>query len=159
MWSRKSGVSRSEVARATDAALSGAADAHATIGEGLCISGDIHGNHDLSVDGQVAGSIFLPADHVLVGPDARVEADIAARIIEVEGWVKGNLKAAERIIISGMATVEGDIEAPQIGLEEGCRFKGSVQMREPDMSRRPAVEPRLVDDPGMVRMKAAAAGA
>ncbi len=125
------------------------------ITRGIQIVGDIKGVRDLSIDGKVTGSIFLPENRVWVGDSADVHANISARIIEVAGKVVGDLMAADHVVIRSSSTVEGDIVAPQIQLEEGCQFKGAVQMRKPDMSRQPPTKPRVTGDPGAVRFKSA----
>lgn len=130
-------------------------DAAPHIGRRLCVSGEIAGRRDLYIEGQVAGSIFLPDNHVVVSDTADVQANISARIIEVAGNVIGDLNAADRIVIRSSSAVEGDIMAPQIQLEEGCQFKGSVQMREPDMSQQPPVKPGTARNPDDVGFKAA----
>ena len=130
-------------------------DAAPHIGRGLCVTGEITGSRDLYIEGEVSGSIFLPDNHVVVGGTADVQANISARIVEVAGNVIGDLNAADRIVIRSSSSVEGDIMAPQIQLEEGCQFKGSVQMREPDMSQQPPVRARAARDPDAVRFKAA----
>lgn len=99
---------------------------------GLRIVGQIQGQDDLLIAGQVNGSVFLPECAVHVGPDAEVSADVTARVIEVEGRVNGDLSASERIAIRRTGVVTGDAVAPQIQIDEGCLFKGSVQMRKPD---------------------------
>lgn len=126
------------------------------IAKGIRIVGDIKGRHDLCIAGDVTGSVFLPDNQVLVRSSAQVNANITARVIEVEGLVAGDLKAAECVLIRSSSTVEGDIVSPQIQLEEGCRFKGSVQMSAPDVKRKPPSKPRVVGEPGAVRIKAVA---
>lgn len=125
------------------------------IGRGIRITGEIKGDHDLYIEGEITGSVFLPDNMVLVGATADVHANIIARIIEVAGTVIGDLKATDHVVIKSSSTVEGDIVAPQIQLEEGCQFKGSVQMREPDVSHQPPAKPRVVGDPGTVRYNTA----
>ncbi|MGA8261570.1 MAG: polymer-forming cytoskeletal protein [Arenicellales bacterium] len=123
------------------------------IARGIRIVGDIKGTHDLSIAGSVIGSVFLPRNQVLVRSGAQVVANVTARVIEVEGTVTGDLKAAERVVIRSSSTVEGNIVSPQIQLEEGCMFKGSVQMHEPDVKTQPPSKPRVVGEPGAVRIK------
>jgi cytoskeletal protein CcmA (bactofilin family) len=61
-----------------------------------------------------------------------VKADIGARVITVEGTVEGNLNAQEQIILRGSALVHGNIKAPRVVLEDGSRFRGGVDMGEPE---------------------------
>lgn len=125
----------------------------AGIDQGICVLGDIKGNQDLSISGEVTGSVFLPENEVLVRTTANVHANITARIIEVEGNVAGELKAANRIVVRSSSVVQGDIISPQVQLDEGCQFKGSVQMSEPDVSHNPPTKPRVTGTPGAVRVK------
>lgn len=107
---------------------------------GIRIVGEIRGDEDLTIAGEVAGSVFLPRHQVRVVSGADVQANITARVIEVEGRVLGDLRAGERIVIRSSSVVDGDIVSPQIQLEEGCEFKGSVQMQEPDLEQEPPVK-------------------
>jgi len=115
---------------------------HATIGPSIVIKGEVSGNEDLLIQGQLDGSVALGLNAVTVGDGGRVKADITGRIITIEGRVEGNLKAKEQIILRGTATVQGDIKAPRVVLEDGASFRGLVDMgvRESD------AEPRRTDD-------------
>ena len=44
------------------------------------------------------------------------------------GEVHGNLVASEQIVIRKTATMLGNLTAPRVGLEDGCCFRGSVEM-------------------------------
>ncbi len=100
----------------------------ASIGPAISIVGDLTGDEDLIVLGKVEGKIEVPKHSVTVGRSGRVTADIRAKVVHVEGEVKGNLWAAEQIVIRKTATMLGNLTAPRVGLEDGCRFKGSVDM-------------------------------
>jgi cytoskeletal protein CcmA (bactofilin family) len=101
------------------------------IGASICIVGDITGEEDLTVLGKVKGKIELPGYHVTVGESGRVEADVNAKVISVAGEVHGDLVAAEQILVRKTATMLGNLTAPRVGLEDGCRFRGSVEMEAP----------------------------
>jgi cytoskeletal protein CcmA (bactofilin family) len=107
------------------------------VAEGLRIVGEIKGREDLFIAGEVNGSIYLPDCMVHVGPEGSINASITARHIEIEGAVTGDLVASERIIIRSSGAVTGDVTSPQIRIDEGCNFKGSVQMSEPDLDSQP----------------------
>lgn len=100
----------------------------ATIGQSIEIRGEVTGDEDLVIQGHVDGSIELEEHAVTVGPDGEVKASILGRVITVEGRVEGDLSAGEQIILRSSARVEGDIEAPRVMLEDGARFRGSVEM-------------------------------
>jgi cytoskeletal protein CcmA (bactofilin family) len=101
---------------------------YATIGPSIVIKGEVSGEEDLLIQGQLDGSVALGLNSVTVGDGGRVKADITGRIITIEGKVEGNLKAKEQIILRGTATVQGDIKAPRVVLEDGASFRGLVDM-------------------------------
>lgn len=102
----------------------------AVIGSSIKIRGEVEGDQDLVIQGEVDGSVNLDQNSVTVGPDGDVTADITGRIITVEGHVEGDLTADEQIVLRDSARVEGDISAPRVVLEDGARFRGGVEMGE-----------------------------
>jgi len=100
----------------------------ASVGPSIHIKGEISGNEDLVVLGRVEGTLSLPKNNVVVGPDGVVQANVNAMSITVEGNVTGELTGSERITITRSGRVQGNIKAPRIVLEDGAKFKGSVDM-------------------------------
>ena len=100
----------------------------ATIGASIVIHGDVTGEEDLVVDGSIEGTVNFKDNNLVVSENGRVTANINARIIRVDGEVKGELYGSEQVIISPSGKVKGDIRAPRVVLEDGCTFKGSVDM-------------------------------
>jgi cytoskeletal protein CcmA (bactofilin family) len=122
----------------------------ATIGRSITIRGDVTGDEDLLIQGRVDGSVSLREHAVTIGPDGVVKASIIGRVVSIEGRVEGNISADEQIILRTSATVQGDISAPRVVLEDGAKFRGGVEMGEAaERSRaaassqraKPAVEP------------------
>lgn len=100
----------------------------ATIGRSISVRGEVSGDEDLLIQGQVDGSVELGQHSVTVGGDGRVKANITARVVTVEGSVEGDLTAQEQIVLRGSARVQGDIRAPRVVLEDGASFRGLVDM-------------------------------
>jgi cytoskeletal protein CcmA (bactofilin family) len=113
----------------------------ATIGASISIVGDVTGDEDLTILGRVEGKIDLPQHTVAVGQSGRVKADIHARVVSVAGEVHGNLVAGEQILIRKTATMLGNLTAPRVGLEDGCCFRGSVEMESQPEKGRAAAAP------------------
>ena len=108
----------------------------ATIGPSIRIRGDLAGDEDLLVQGQVEGTISLEQNLVTVGKDGKVNATVNARVIIVEGQVDGDLNAEEQVTLKKSAGVRGNIVSPRVSLEDGARFKGSIDM-EGQASKKP----------------------
>jgi cytoskeletal protein CcmA (bactofilin family) len=117
----------------------------ATIGPSIVVRGEVSGNEDLLIQGQLDGSVALNLNSVTVGGGGRVKADITGRIITIEGNVEGNLNAKEQIILRGSAIVQGDIKAPRVVLEDGASFRGLVDMGMRDVADA-AAESRRAED-------------
>lgn len=108
----------------------------AVLGASLSVRGEVVGGEDLLVQGRIEGKIEL-ADHaVTIGRSGKVAADIFAKSVMVEGEIKGNLFATEQILIRKSGSVNGNLTAPRIVLEDGCKFKGSVDMESPTTAQR-----------------------
>lgn len=100
----------------------------ATIGASIVIDGDVTGSEDMTIHGKVKGTVRLPDHQLQVGPEGRVEATVFARSIMVDGHVKGDLSAEQEIVVRRTGDVRGNLAAPRIGLEEGAKFKGRIDM-------------------------------
>ena len=99
-----------------------------TIGSSITIHGELSGNENLEVHGKLEGTVSLKKHNVLIGESGRVKADINAKSIRVGGEVKGNLFGEDEVIILQSGRVEGDIKAARVTLENGSKFKGSIDM-------------------------------
>jgi len=100
----------------------------ATIGSSITIRGDISGEENLVVEGRVEGTVSLREYNVTVGAEGHIKADVHAMVIEVLGDTEGDLHAGDQVILRRSAKVKGNIDAPRVTLEDGCRFKGSIDM-------------------------------
>jgi len=100
----------------------------ATIGKSIIIKGDLSGDEDLIIEGKVEGRVQLPNNEITVGADGRITADIEAKSIIVIGQTAGNLNASQRVEVQSTATVEGDINAPKLLIQEGAVVNGSISM-------------------------------
>lgn len=99
-----------------------------TISAGLKIKGEITGTADLVIDGDTQGKIRIANGRVTVAQNGRVNADIDAREIVVNGTVQGNLKATESVRLGASSHVEGSVLTPRIGIDDGARLRGNVEM-------------------------------
>lgn len=103
----------------------------AVIGPSIEIDGTLRGDEDLVIEGRVKGKVELKSHSVTIGDQGNVQADIHAHTIYVDGSMDGNLVASERVVIRQSARIKGSIVSPRVGLEDGARFNGSIDM-DPD---------------------------
>jgi cytoskeletal protein CcmA (bactofilin family) len=48
--------------------------------------------------------------------------------VKVEGRITGDIDGSEKVIITKTGRVLGNIVAPRVTLEDGAKFKGSIDM-------------------------------
>ena len=107
------------------------AEGSTVIGKSVIIRGELSGEEDLFMDGDIEGTITLKANRLTVGPNARVLADIDVRDIVVFGKVTGNVRASGRIELRETAAVSGDIFASRLSIEENATIQGRVELTAP----------------------------
>jgi cytoskeletal protein CcmA (bactofilin family) len=100
----------------------------AVIGRSIQINGDVKGDEDLMIEGDVSGTVELRNHSLTVGKEGKVKANIFARSITIDGTTEGDMFASERISVRATANVRGNLLAPRVSLEDGARFKGSIEM-------------------------------
>lgn len=107
----------------------------AVIGPSIQIRGDLSGEEDLIIQGKVSGTIQLREKSLTIGSQGQVEANVLANSIIVEGEVNGDLYGSQRVSIRKSGNVQGNIVSPKVSLDEGCRFKGSIDMDQEMVSK------------------------
>jgi cytoskeletal protein CcmA (bactofilin family) len=126
------------------------------INAGLKIDGEISGNSDLYLDGEAIGQIRLNGARVTIGQTGKVKADIDAREIVINGTVQGNLKAEDRLRLGSSSHVDGTVEAPNVGIEDGAQFRGKVEVTRKTPASAPAYsEPEPAADAELLKPVAA----
>ena len=110
---------RSSAATSRDAAV---------IGPSIHIDGDVRGEEDLLIEGEVSGTVNLKNNSLTIGPQGKVRADVYAHSIYVDGYLEGDAFGSERVNVRKSATVKGNITSPRVSLEDGAKFKGAIEM-------------------------------
>ncbi len=114
----------------------------AIIGAGLLVNGELSGEEDVTVSGRFQGKISLPKNSLLVSKGGHVEADVSASEVQIEGRVAGDIRCADKVVITATGQMEGTIVAPRVILVDGGKFKGSIDMDPPAEARKPAPQTR-----------------
>jgi cytoskeletal protein CcmA (bactofilin family) len=110
------------------------AEGSTVIGRSVTIRGELTGNEDLFMDGDIEGTITLPGSRLTIGPNARVLADVHGLDIIVFGAITGNIRAEGRLELRQAAVVAGDIFAGRLSIEESATVKGRVELKTTETS-------------------------
>ena len=112
------------------------------------IKGTVTGDEDLLIQGKVEGSIDLSAHEVTVGESGKVNADIMARTVRIDGEVSGDITGDEMVVISRTGNVRGNITAPRMTLEDGAIFKGAIDMDPGETTAKVSLAPKAAVETG-----------
>ena len=108
------------------------------------IKGSIKFQKELLIDGKVEGEIN--SDGVLtIGENADIRGEIKTKSITVYGKVQGNITVGERCELKSRCTLQGDLKAARLVIEEGATFIGKSEVtsagceQECDSGARPEI--------------------
>jgi cytoskeletal protein CcmA (bactofilin family) len=102
----------------------------ARIGKSVIICGEVKGSEDLIVDGRIEGTVTLSESRLTIGPTASVQADLTARDVLILGTVHGNVVASGRVELRAGCSVQGDIRALRLAVEDNAVFRGKVDLTQ-----------------------------
>jgi cytoskeletal protein CcmA (bactofilin family) len=91
------------------------------------IKGEITGDEDLVIEGNVEGQIRITRD-LRVAPGGVLKATVEAQSVNVSGEVVGDCQATTRVEIQATGRLTGNIRAPKIVIAEGAMFRGNSDM-------------------------------
>jgi len=98
----------------------------AWIGKAVRVEGKVMSAEDLTIDGEIDGSIELGAHSLTIGQDAKIKADVLAKTVTISGKVTGNVKAVEKVDLQATGSVQGNITAPRFVMADGATVLGKV---------------------------------
>jgi cytoskeletal protein CcmA (bactofilin family) len=97
------------------------------LGPNTSYNGTIRSDGNVRVEGIYEGRIET-SGNVIVGPSAKVLADIVANAVQVWGAVRGTITAQSRLEIMSSGRVWADIRATSLLIDEGGSFRGQCLM-------------------------------
>jgi cytoskeletal protein CcmA (bactofilin family) len=97
------------------------------IGPKTTIKGEISGDEDLVIEGNVEGQVRITRD-LRVAPGGMLKATVEAQSVSVSGEVVGDCQATGRVEIQATGRLTGNIRAPKIVIAEGAMFRGNSDM-------------------------------
>ncbi|MGD8534586.1 MAG: polymer-forming cytoskeletal protein [Candidatus Aminicenantes bacterium] len=90
------------------------------------IEGDLNFKGSFRIDGSFKGNINSEST-LIVGENGKLEAEIKIGYIVVNGEIKGNIQAKEKVEITSTGRVIGSVTAPKLIVEEGAYLETSCQ--------------------------------
>lgn len=112
------------------------ADSISVIGQGTSIRGNVSGDGDLQVAGQIEGTVNVSGE-LTVESSAAITGDTTAARVVARGVITGDIRAADAIIVEGGAKILGDLCAPRIAIEEGAMVRGRIETAMTDLDEAP----------------------
>ena len=108
----------------------------AGIGQSIRIKGEIVAREPFLIAGRVEGTIEVDQHTLTIAEGATVDATVTAESVVVQGNVKGDLAAVNRIVLQPTARLEGECSAPTISVADGALIHGKVEttQRKPKMA-------------------------
>jgi cytoskeletal protein CcmA (bactofilin family) len=97
------------------------------IGKGSEFEGKLTFEGQVRIEGKFNGQISTK-DTLIVGQSAKVQAEIIAGTVIVNGVVEGNVKASQVIELHASGRIKGNVETPAFAIERGGTFEGTSKM-------------------------------
>ena len=98
------------------------------IGPRMSLEGKLIFEGSVQLDGHLKGTIEGEEGLIFVGEEAVIHADILVQSASVNGEVRGNIRATERIELHPTARVFGDLSAPVVLIDAGAVFEGKCRI-------------------------------
>jgi cytoskeletal protein CcmA (bactofilin family) len=108
------------------------------LGAGAEFEGRLTFAGTVRIDAKFKGTISTN-DVLVVGENARIDADITCGTIIVHGQVIGAIHARDAVELRLPAKVHGDIETPSLSIERGVLYEGTSRRTSEATSERRAV--------------------
>ncbi len=102
------------------------------LGAGANVHGVLKSDGNIRVDGILQGKIETTGN-VVIGPSAKVVADISANSVQVWGHVQGNIQADGRLEILSTGRVFGELCVAALMIDKGGLFRGQCYMSGQDV--------------------------
>ena len=91
------------------------------------IRGSIVGDDDLTIEGQVEGSVRIEGA-LTIGDEAALKADITAASVSLDGQIEGSVESGSSLVLSEGAVIIGTVNTKRLSVAEGAKIKGRIEM-------------------------------
>lgn len=97
------------------------------IAQGVKVEGDFKSNGDITIDGELNGSLATAAS-LHIGESAVIHAEVSAKNAVIAGTIVGNLQVEDGLQLLSSAHVTGDIMTSRLSIAEGSVINGRISM-------------------------------
>ncbi len=96
------------------------------LGTGTRVTGDLVFEGRFRLDGDFSGRIYSD-DLLEVGASARIEGDVDVAEAIIAGFVEGDVRVRERLVIMATAEIRGELHTPErVVVKRGARIDARV---------------------------------
>jgi cytoskeletal protein CcmA (bactofilin family) len=107
------------------------------LGPDATFKGELSFEKGMRLLGKMEGKINTPG-RLHVSKEAKMQCDVDAGAITVEGDVNGNLTAGDRVELKQSARYQGDLRSSRLVVDEGAILVGHVTVGPDAVKNRPA---------------------
>ena len=104
------------------------------------IKGDLQFKGTFRVDGHFKGKVDSESI-LIIGDSGKVEADIKIGHLIINGEIKGNIHASEKVEVNSNGRVFGTIITPKLIVEEGAYLEANCQTTDKISREIPSLSP------------------
>lgn len=112
------------------------------------VPGEFRFEGDLRIDGYVTGLVRSRTGTLMVSETGEIDTDLFVPVAIVDGLVRGDIKATERVELGRTARVMGNIETPSLSVQPGAVFEGHCHFVPANQTA-----PRSIDAPKLAMVK------
>jgi cytoskeletal protein CcmA (bactofilin family) len=109
------------------------------IDQGTELKGDLTFKGSFRIEGYFKGTVTSDS-LLIIGERGKVEADIKVGQVIINGEIKGNVQASDKVEIHSKGRVFGTIQTPRLIVEEGAFLEANCHTTEKAAPQRPGQE-------------------
>jgi cytoskeletal protein CcmA (bactofilin family) len=92
------------------------------------LTGEFRFKAMVRVNGHIAGTVFSQQGTLIVDTQARVDANVNVAVAVINGTVKGEIVARERVELGPASKIYGKIWTQTLSIKDGAVFEGLCRM-------------------------------
>ncbi|EON75583.1 hypothetical protein ADIS_3986 [Lunatimonas lonarensis] len=118
----------------------GVASSTSVFAAGLNMTGEIHSNSDIRIEGEIKG-VIVTKRKLVISPSGSIQGDVWAQEVCVMGEIIGNLSIKGLARFTATSKVRGEVTSSNIEIEAGCDFEGSIRRLDDNLQDEPILKP------------------